>query len=58
VISTDPSETNQMRGGQVVLEGCYQLFVNSTLNSSCGPLKKKLYMKKCIIFLAVNDLRL
>jgi len=39
VISTDPSETIQMRGGQVVLEGCYQLFINSSLNSFCGQLK-------------------
>jgi hypothetical protein len=41
VISTDPSETIRMRGGQVVLEGCYQLFINSTLNSFCGQLKEK-----------------
>jgi hypothetical protein len=59
VISTDPSESIHMRGGQVVLEGSYQLFVNSILNSSCGQLKEKqTYVKKCIISLAVNKLRL
>jgi len=41
VISTDPSETSNTRGGQVVLEGFYQLFINSSLNSSCGQLKEK-----------------
>jgi hypothetical protein len=46
VISTEPSDTIQMRGWQVVLEGCYQLFVNSTLSSSCGQLiEKQLYIK-------------
>jgi hypothetical protein len=59
VINTNPSETNQMRGGQVVREGSYQLFINSTLNSSCGSLKEKVfYVKKCIISLAVNKLLL
>jgi len=41
VLSTDPSETINMRGGKVVLEGFYQLFINSSLNSSCGQLKEK-----------------
>jgi len=46
VISTDPSETINMRSGQVVLEGCYQLFINSSLNSFCGQLKdKQFYLK-------------
>jgi hypothetical protein len=41
-----------MRGGQVVLEGCYQLFIDSTLDSSCGQLKEKktLLLKESIIF--------
>jgi len=57
VINTGPSETNHMRCRHVILEGCYQLFINSTLNSSCGSLKEKqIYVKKCIIFLAVNKL--
>jgi len=48
-----------MRGRQVVREGCYQLFIHSTLNSSFGSLKgKQFYVKKCIISLAVNKLLL
>jgi hypothetical protein len=41
VISTDPSVTIQNCAGQVVHEGCYQIFIYSTLNSSCGQLKGK-----------------
>ena len=51
VISTDPSEAVWNRCGQVVLEGCYQLFINNTLSSSCGQLKDKHFLRKCIIFL-------
>jgi len=40
VINTDPSDTVRIRCRQVVLEGFYQLFINSTLNSSCGQLKE------------------
>ena len=44
-----------MPGGQVVLEGCYQLFINSSLNSSCGQLKvKHIYVKKWIISLTLH----
>ena len=54
VISTDPSETIHIRGGQVVLEGRNQLFINSALNSSCGQLRgKQFYVKKCINSLAM-----
>ena len=45
VIGTVPSETIWMRGGQDVLEGCYQLFINSTLNSFCGQLKEKRFFE-------------
>ena len=40
VISTGPFVTIRICGGQVVQEGCYQLFINSSLNSSCGQLKR------------------
>ena len=56
VICTDPSETISMRGRQVVLEGCYQLFINSSLNSFCGQLKKIFYIKICVISLTIYKL--
>jgi hypothetical protein len=57
VINTDPSETLQMPGGQLFLEGFYQLFINSSLNSSCGQLKEKhICEKKCIISLTLHTL--
>ena len=58
VISTDRSEALNLWVGQVVLEGFYQHFINSTLKSSCGQLKDKLfYLKECTVSLAVNKLR-
>jgi hypothetical protein len=45
VISTDPSAAIHIRGGLVVFEGCYQLFINSTLKFSCGQLEEKKYIK-------------
>jgi hypothetical protein len=54
VIITDLSETLRMPSGQVFLEGCYQLLIDSSLDSSCGQLKDKyIYGKKCIISLTL-----
>ena len=59
LFSTDPSETNQLRRGQVVFERFYKPFINSSLSSSCGQLKgKHFYENNCIINLTVNNLRL
>jgi len=58
VINTGPSETVWMRGWQVVDKWSYQLFINSTLRSSCGQLKKKHFCWRNAPFsLAVNKLR-
>jgi hypothetical protein len=54
VIITDSSETVSSRDGQVVSEGCYQLFINSIINSSSGQLKEhQICVNKCIIFFTV-----
>ena len=58
VINTGPSETVWMRGWQVVDKWSYQLFINSTLKSSCGQLKEKHFCWRNAPFsLAVNKLR-
>jgi len=60
VISTDPSQAIHIRGGQVILEGRYQCFVNSTLDFSCSQLKGKTGLcEKMYHFLGnISNLRL
>ena len=59
VISTDSPDTVWVRDGHVVLEGCYQLFINCTLNSSCGQLKESTFIEGMQNFLwGVKQFRL
>ena len=57
VISTDPSVTILMRCGHVVLERCYQLFINNPLKFSRGQLKEKqFYWRHVSVSLSVYKL--